>query len=896
MSEASILSGVDLSVIVTVHSETIVGGPTMRAADASIEAAIEAGFSVQRIIALDNATPQTTAYFSQAAFDHWDRVTLEEGDLGRARNAIVQDHATGGAIAFLDADDLFSENWLAEGMRRLRVAEAKGQRVIVHPEVNWLFDGAASVYWNPEQDDPLFTPYYLYIMNYYDSLCLVPREAHLEVPYVHRDIPAGLSFQDWQFSIETMAAGWRHAVAPDTIIFKRRRDNSLVTESQGRRAIIRALDAMRIDKVAELGALPKGVGGLDTQVPHAVPDLPPKPEAQLGRPTPVRRRHKLLARLGLSFLRPPVMHTPTPDVPDAIPHSGAAFARRVAHAIGRSEYAVTERGYAAIRPHFDVAYYLARYPDVAGHMDMDPIRHYLRAGAAEGRDPHPMFSTKAYRARSGDVRKSGQNPFVHWVTKGRAKGRIAAPFKSFAGIAPLLNLSPAEAQNLWAARYWDLRARFEHGALGAQVAKAARFDPLVEAVWPQALQVKIPPFHSEGVVKRLAALRAAQAQAQERPARAIILVNRPRWGGARRMEGHIADALVARYGAAQVVVISTEKSGEMPAGKFPHGVRHIDLPACIEGHLNEDFTQRLLVEVIRSLGTEVVFNVNSRLMWDGLVNYGDALADSTKIVGCFLCNEQTRYGYWTGYPLRRFYRAFDQLWSVCTDSRFLADQLARDYVLPPEQAQHIRVLRGPVDKTLQLVTDAPQNTRPQIFWAGRMDAQKRVDLVYDIAALMPDVDFRLWGNVVMGAGAALPDKPDNVMLEGVYKSFGDLPLSDADMWLYTAAWDGIPQTLLEVGMTGVPVVGTAVGGTPEVLPEGMAHAIPDSAGADAYVAAIRAVLKDPKRARAGAAKLRKHLQTTHTAAAYRTTIDAVIDGVSGVVPDAAPDGPIDGAN
>ena len=62
---------VDLSVVVTVHSETIVGGPTMRAADASIDAAIAAGFNVERIIALDNATPQTTAYFTQDAFSHW---------------------------------------------------------------------------------------------------------------------------------------------------------------------------------------------------------------------------------------------------------------------------------------------------------------------------------------------------------------------------------------------------------------------------------------------------------------------------------------------------------------------------------------------------------------------------------------------------------------------------------------------------------------------------------------------------------------------------------------------------------------------------------------------------------------------------------------------------------
>ena len=42
---------------------------------------------------------------------------MDEGDLGRVRNALLPD-TDGAFIAFLDADDLFSENWLAEGLRR----------------------------------------------------------------------------------------------------------------------------------------------------------------------------------------------------------------------------------------------------------------------------------------------------------------------------------------------------------------------------------------------------------------------------------------------------------------------------------------------------------------------------------------------------------------------------------------------------------------------------------------------------------------------------------------------------------------------------------------------------------------------------------------------------------
>ncbi len=246
----------DLSIIVTAHNETIVCGPTMASADAAIACARAAGFTVQPIIALDSATPECHAYFHQSRFDHWDRWEIQQRDLGRTRNEVVQ-RVDSHNIAFLDSDDLFSENWLRGGLELVKAGQARGETVIAHPELNWLFDGEASVFVKIDQDDPLFCPEHFVFTNYYDSLCLSPRQAHLDCPYVHRDIPNGLSFQDWQYSVETMDKGYMHRSAPDTIIFKRRRDNSLVTESRGRKAIVRAIEPLAIDRVHQLGRSPE---------------------------------------------------------------------------------------------------------------------------------------------------------------------------------------------------------------------------------------------------------------------------------------------------------------------------------------------------------------------------------------------------------------------------------------------------------------------------------------------------------------------------------------------------------------------------------------------------------------------------------------------------------------
>ncbi|MEZ0578841.1 glycosyltransferase [Nocardioides sp. MH1] len=246
----------DVSLVVTAHSETVVCGPTMRSADLAVAAARAQGYEVETVIALDVASDETREYFDQQRFDHWERWDFQEADLGRVRNAAVA-RATGRYIAFLDADDLFSENWLAEGIAVLDEAAAQGRRAIAHPELNVMFDGGNSVLVHIEQASPLFTPWFAYLRNYHDSLCLTPREAHLAIPYVSRDIPNGLSFQDWQFSIETMAAGWEHVLVRDTIIFKRRRDTSLGQESSIRRSIVRKLPAMAIDRVHDLARVGK---------------------------------------------------------------------------------------------------------------------------------------------------------------------------------------------------------------------------------------------------------------------------------------------------------------------------------------------------------------------------------------------------------------------------------------------------------------------------------------------------------------------------------------------------------------------------------------------------------------------------------------------------------------
>ena len=74
---------------------------------------------------------------------------------------------------------------------------------------------------------------------------------------------------------------------------------------------------------------------------------------------------------------------------------------------------------------FDTKYYLFTYPDVR-KIGLEPIKHYLKFGADEGRNPSKEFNTSYYLEANPDVREMSVNPLAHYVLYGKAEGRMAS--------------------------------------------------------------------------------------------------------------------------------------------------------------------------------------------------------------------------------------------------------------------------------------------------------------------------------------------------------------------------------------------------------------------------------------------------------------------------------------
>ena len=78
-------------------------------------------------------------------------------------------------------------------------------------------------------------------------------------------------------------------------------------------------------------------------------------------------------------------------------------------------------------PLFDPAFYVRTYPDV-GQVGANPLIHYLESGARERRNPHPLFDTAYYLRQCPDVARFGLNPLAHYLEHGAREGRKPNPY------------------------------------------------------------------------------------------------------------------------------------------------------------------------------------------------------------------------------------------------------------------------------------------------------------------------------------------------------------------------------------------------------------------------------------------------------------------------------------
>ncbi|MEZ0578842.1 glycosyltransferase family 4 protein [Nocardioides sp. MH1] len=533
-----------------------------------------------------------------------------------------------------------------------------------------------------------------------------------------------------------------------------------------------------------------------------------------------------------------------------------------------------------------------------------PFLHWLRTGWEHRIVPTPLFDADWYLEHHPVLRTHPRWVLHHYLTRGCYQPQwVPSPAGRHHGGAPddeamqrhdplLLPelLHRADEHDLRESSWLEegvlavlrKRARLHSPALAAQVARAAELEPGLHAPL-RVEQPSVAPPHAHLGTRMARELADAREELGLDQVDTVVLVPHCRMSGAARVAGVLTDAVSAATSPDRVAVVVTDLPIFERPRLFPDGVRVLDLAHRLTG-VAQPVRRDLLDSLVRSLRPRRVLVVNSLLGWQLVSELGAELSRVTDLGAYLFTWEVDEQGHRYGFPIGPLQQSLEHLSWLLLDSERLRDEIVDRYLMPSATRARLHFLRTPLAPSEVDVTGVLERRRSagapvRVLWAGRFDRQKRFDLVVEVARLLPDVEIHAYGKPVLSDVDLHPDDlPANIRLMGVYDGFDTLPLDEADLLLYTSAWDGIPNVVLEGAQSGLPIVASAVGGVPEVITPETGYPVTDVDEPAAYVDAIRTLLGDPGGATRRAATLRERVHRDFTVEQYRSAVAALLGG------------------
>lgn len=171
--------------------------------------------------------------------------------------------------------------------------------------------------------------------------------------------------------------------------------------------------------------------------------------------------------------------------------------------------------------------------------------------------------------------------------------------------------------------------------------------------------------------------------------------------------------------------------------------------------------------------------------------------------------------------------------------------------------------------------------RARVVSVGRLSRDKGTFDLLRVAELLPQVDFVLVGEVLEEARVAIDAAAANVRIVGVVSRDEVIEhLRGSDVFVFPSRREGCPNAVIEAMATGLPVVGTRVGGLPEMIADGEGGWLVASGDVPALAGAVGRLAGNPALARRMGAANRDACRARYTVSAVFPRLAAVYESVA----------------
>jgi len=293
----------------------------------------------------------------------------------------------------------------------------------------------------------------------------------------------------------------------------------------------------------------------------------------------------------------------------------------------------------------------------------------------------------------------------------------------------------------------------------------------------------------------------------------------------------------------KIAVITGENSDSEWSDQLPENVNFIEF-GKIFFDTPMDIQIRLYYHLIAALRPKAIHIINNHAAWLLLKTHPQAVSSLTKVYASLYCYDQNNYGEPVGYA-RLIRNSISGIHRIFTDNSAFSKHLTKTFGVPEER---ITILKHPVRTEGHFKIKA--NYSNKVLWASRLDSQKRPEMLIEIAKQLPGLSFCVYGDAVLGKQekiVAALNSVENITYCGSFNDIDELIWDNYLCFLYTSAWDGLPNIVLEMLSVGILVVAPKIGGLGEDLTSEHLILVEEDLPS-AFSSAIESIIKDPLRA------------------------------------------------
>ena len=307
--------------------------------------------------------------------------------------------------------------------------------------------------------------------------------------------------------------------------------------------------------------------------------------------------------------------------------------------------------------------------------------------------------------------------------------------------------------------------------------------------------------------------------------------------------------------------------------------------------LTEDERITVLTRLLLELAPRIVHNMNSELAWRCLSQHGKALRSvGVKLVANLFMDELTPSGHPFGYATTYMPEVRDFIDLVLIDNAPYRETIRRRYYLSERRVFRVPFWQELPPRSQTVASPNPSAESGSVLWAGRLCNQKRIDMLFAVARECADIEFQVFGESDETESDAMWRRKlaglPNVRLHGAYDGFHTIAEQRSyRAFLYTTAYDGLPNVLLEAASHGLAIVAPpAIGGLADLIGAETAFPVDDAARASSYVHALRRCIADPTEAARRARNAFDLVRLGHSREAFKVAMDEALAGIHEVAP------------